>query len=184
MKNKKNITYYYIANLMKMNFLKISLLLSLFLLFTSSTSHKFYVSTTNVEYVKEKQALQLITKIFVDDLEQVLQERYSSSIVLNPKKETEVDVNYLKKYVLQKLKITINDKPVELNYIGKEYDIDIINMYFEVENISELKSIEIENKILFDKFPEQQNIIHLTTPDTKKNMILDKDHPNGLLNFN
>ncbi len=167
-----------------MNFFKTTFLLSLFLLFVSSTSHKFYVSTTNIEYVKEKQALQIITKVFVEDLELVLQERYSSSIVLDPKKETEVDANYLKKYVLQKLKIAINDRPIELNYIGKEYDIDIVNMYFEVENISELKSIEIENKILFDRFPEQQNIIHLTTPGTKKNMILDKDHPNGLLNFN
>lgn len=167
-----------------MNFLKTSLLLALFLLFTSSTPHKFYVSTTNIEYVKEKQALQVITKIFVEDLEQVLQERYSSSIVLDPKKETKADIDYLKKYVSQKLTIIINEQPIELNYIGKEYDIDIVNMYFEAENISEIKSIEIENKILFDKFPEQQNIIHLITPDSKKNMILDKDHPNGLLNFN
>lgn len=169
---------------MNMKFLKIAIVLLLFPLILSAVSHKFYVSTTNVEYVKEKQAIQIISKMFVEDLEMVLQERYSPSVVLDPNKETEVDVNYLKKYVLQKLKIKINDKPVKLNYIGKEYDIDIVNMYFEIENISELKSIEIENKILFEMFPEQQNIIHLITPDSKKNLILDKNHPNGLLNFN
>lgn len=169
---------------MKMKFLKITLVLLIIPLLIGSVSHKFYVSTTTVEYVPEKQAVQIITKIFVEDLEQVLQERYGSSVVLDPKKETETDVNYLKKYISQKLKISINNKPLELSYIGKEYDIDIVNMYFEIENISELKSIEIENKILFDLFPEQQNIIHLVTPESKKNLILDKEHPNGLLNFN
>lgn len=169
---------------MYMNFFKTILVLLIVPILSSSVSHKFYVSTTNVEYVKEKETVQIITKIFVEDLEQVLQERYSPKIVLDPIKETEADVNYLKKYVQQKLKISINQKPVELNYIGKEYDIDIVNMYFEIENISELKSIEIENKILFDKFPEQQNIVHLIAPEANKNLILDKDHPNGLLNFN
>ena len=169
---------------MNMKFLKITLVLLLFSLLVGSVSHKFYVSTTNVEYVPEKQAVQIISKIFVEDLEQVLQERYGASVVLDPTKETESDVNYLKKYIFQKLKISINNKPVKLDFIGKEYDIDIVNMYFEIENISELKSIEIENKILFDKFPEQQNIVHLITPETNKNLILDKDHPNGLLNFN
>ncbi len=151
---------------------------------TSSVSHKFYVSTTTIEYVKEKDAIQIISKMFVEDLEVILQERYDPSVVLDPKKETEIDLNYLRKYVFQKFKIKINDKQVQLNYIGKEYDIDIVNMYFEIENISVLKSIEIENKILFDKFPEQQNIIHLITPESRKNLILDKNHPNGLLNFN
>ena len=167
-----------------MKFFKITLVLLLFPMLVSSLSHKFYVSTTNVEYVPEKQTIQIISKIFIEDLEEVLQERYSSLVVLSPTKETEVDVNYLKKYVGQKLKISINNKPVELSYIGKEYDIDIMNMYFEIENISELTSIEIENKILFDMFPEQQNIIHIITPDANRNMILDKDHPDGLLNFN
>lgn len=167
-----------------MKFFKITLVLLLFPMLVSSLSHKFYISTTNVEYVPEKQTIQIISKIFIEDLEQVLQERYSPLIVLSPTKETEVDINYLKKYVGQKLKISINNKPVELSYIGKEYDIDIMNMYFEIENISELTSIEIENKILFDMFPEQQNIIHIITPDANRNMILDKDHPDGLLNFN
>ena len=60
----------------------------------------------------------------------------------------------------------------------------MVNMYFEIENISEFTSIEIKNKILFDMFPEQQNIIHMITPDANRNMILDKNHPDGLLKFN
>ena len=108
---------------MNMKFFKTTLVLILFPILISSISHKFYVSTTNVEYVPEMQTIQIISKIFVEDLEQVLQERYSPLIVLNPKKETKADINYLKKYVNQKLKISVNNKPVELIYIGKELSL-------------------------------------------------------------
>ena len=167
-----------------MKFLKITLLLLVVPLIMSLTIHKFYVSTTKVEFVKEKQTVQVITKIFIEDVEQALQARYSPSISLDSPKETASDIEYLKKYVFQKLKISINGNPVTFKYIGKEYDIDIVNMYFEIENISEVKTIEIENKILFDMFPEQQNIIHFKTSESRKSLVLDRDNPKGMLNFN
>lgn len=167
-----------------MNFYKIILVLLAFPLLLSSTVHKFYVSTTNIEFVEEKQTIQVITKIFTEDVEQALQQRYGASVRLDSKKETEADEGFLKKYVLQKLKINVNGNPVTLQYIGKEYDIDIVKLFFEVEDVSELHSIEIENKVLFDLFSDQKNIIHIKTANRKENLVLDRDRPKGLLNFN
>ena len=166
-----------------MKYIKIVFALLIFPLLMSSTSHKFYVSTTNIEFVKEKNSLQIITKIFTEDIEQALQSRYSPSITLDSKKETETDESYLKKYLLQKIKIEVNGTPVIPTYLGKEYDIDIAKIYLEIENVSELNSIEIENKVLIDMFSEQQNIIHLTTPDSRRSLILEKSNPKGVLNF-
>ncbi len=167
-----------------MKYFKIYLLLFLFPLVTASTSHKFYVSITAIEYVEDQQSLQIITKIFIEDIEQALQERYDSSISLATKKETEDDANYLSDYILQKLKIKVNGELVTLNYIGKEYDLDILKAYIEIENVTEFKTIEIENRILIDKFSEQQNIIHLKTSSSRRSLILDNDNPKGVLNFN
>lgn len=169
---------------MKSNLKTIIFCLLIFTLFTGFVAHKFYVSSTKVEYVKEKKSIQIISKIFVDDLEQVLQERYSSRVQLDSKRETELDQNYLIEYVLQKLKFKVNGNDAPLIYIGKEYDIDILHIYLEIEEVEELESINIENKILLDLFPEQQNIIHFSNQKNKKNLILDKNHPDGLLNFN
>ena len=168
---------------MGVQYFKIAIFLLIFPLLISSTTHKFYVSTTSVEFVKEKEVIQIITKIFTEDIEQALQARYSPSVSLDSKKETEADVALLKKYLLQKIKIKVNGNPVNLNYIGKEYDVDIAKIYFEIENISELQSIEIENKVLIDMFSEQQNIIHLKMPDNRMSLILDKANPKGVLNF-
>ena len=169
---------------MKSNLKIIIFCLLIFTLFTGFVVHKFYVSTTKVEYAKEKKSIQIISKIFVEDLEQVLQERYSSRVQLDPKKETDLDQSYLLNYISQKLKFKINEKEAQLIYIGKEYDIDILNIYFEIEDVDSLESIRIENKILIDLFPEQQNIIHFSNEKNKRNLILDKNHPTGLLNFN
>ena len=169
---------------MNSNLKKIVYCLVICFFFTGFNTHKFYVSTTKVNYVKEKKSIQIISKIFVDDLEQVLQNRHNSKVQLDPKKETELDQNYLLNYILKKLKFKVNKNDTQLIYIGKEYDIDILNIYFEIEDIETLKSLEIENKILIDLFPEQQNIIHFSNQKNKKNLILDKNHPDGLLNFN
>ena len=43
-----------------------------FMAVTSLKDHKFYVSLTQVEYVKEKQSLQIISRVFLDDIEDAL----------------------------------------------------------------------------------------------------------------
>ncbi len=166
-----------------MKFFRIFLLLLVFPIISAAPLHKFYVSITKIEYVKEKKSLQIITKIFIDDIEDALQQRYNPSISLDTKKETEAANEDLKKYILQKINIKVNGKPVSLNYIGKEYDTDMVVAYLEVTDVKELNTITIENKILLDVFSEQQNIIHLKTPTSRKSLILDKDEPKGELNF-
>lgn len=166
-----------------MKFLKMGLVILLFPLITASTDHKFYVSITKVEFSQEDQAVQIISKIFIDDLEDVLQERYNPNLNLGEPKETEADAKVLKNYILEKFHVWVNDKDVTLNYLGKEYDIDVVKIYIEIENISEVKSLEVESKILYDKFEEQQNIIHAKVGKTRKSLILEKENPKGVLNF-
>ncbi|PVW17020.1 DUF6702 family protein [Marixanthomonas spongiae] len=167
-----------------MKFLNLVILAVLFPLMTASApAHKFYVSTTNMEYVPQKKSVQIITRIFIDDIENVLQKRYDPSISIATAKETEKDIEYLKRYLFQKLKIKVNGKPATLKYIGREYDVDIVHVYIEITDVEPLHSIEIENKVLMDLFTEQQNIIHIKTPETRRSFILDIDNPKDMLNF-
>jgi len=166
-----------------MKYLKIILLLSLFSSITAFTVHKFYVSTTNVEYVKEKQSIQIISKIFIDDVEDVLQKRYGDQVSLATKKETKKDEEFLEKYLLDKLKIKVNGKEANLKYIGREYETDVVKMYFEITGVASLQKLEIENKALMDLFAEQQNIIHIKTPLKRRSLVLEADNPKGMLNF-
>ncbi|PQB05909.1 DUF6702 family protein [Aureitalea marina] len=149
----------------------------------SSRAHKFYVSITKVELSEEAKSVQIITKIFIDDIEATLQKRYDPNVSLDTKKETEAHVKLLEKYVLQKFKVEIDGVAYQLEYLGREYENDVVKCYLEVPGITDLNKIEIENSVLMDMFEEQQNIIHVKKGKTRKSLVLDKEHPKGMLNF-
>ena len=66
--------------------------------FGFSAAHKFYVSVTNFKYVEEEQAFQITSRIFIDDLDDVLAERYGMEMYLDTPDEKEVSDKYIKKY--------------------------------------------------------------------------------------
>ena len=147
-------------------------------------THEYYVSVTEIEHVKEQQSLQIVSRVFIDDLEKMLRERHDESIILNVgKNETLID-NYIKRYYSNKLKITVNGKAVSFEYLGKEYEDDIVFSYLEVTGVAEMNSIEVVNEILFDILPEQQNIVKVKTADENKSFILIPANKSRLLNFN
>lgn len=166
-----------------MKLLKLSLLVLITVVMTSFTTHKFYVSITKVEHSIENNSIQIISTIFIDDIEDVLQQRYDPSLVLGIEAETERERELLKKYVLLKLKFEINDTIADLNYVGHEYESDVVKLYLEIQDISVVKSISVENKMLMEVFEEQQNIIHFKKNKKRKSMMLDVDNPKGVLNF-
>jgi len=149
----------------------------------ASSSHKFYVSITTIEYAPKEQSLQLISKIFLDDIEDALEKRYNRKFYFNSKKETEADGELMRNYIFQKLKIKVNGTDVKYNFIGSKYDIDVVQYYVEIPNIITFNSIEVENELLMDMFDEQQNIIHVKKNNARKSLILEKENPKGLLNF-
>ncbi|MEM7185251.1 MAG: DUF6702 family protein [Bacteroidota bacterium] len=167
-----------------MNYFRIGLLVLLLPLVVSFGLHKFYVSITKIEYVAEEGSLQIINKLFIDDIEDVLQARYSEDVTLDPEKVSATDTDLLKTYVLQKLEVSVNGEPMELTYLGHEFENDEVKSYIEVTGVPEMESISVENKMLLELFEDQQNIIHVKRSKKRRSMILDADNPKGLLNFN
>jgi len=158
-------------------------LLTLPLLMSSSIKHEYYVSVTKIEHSKEQNSLQIINQVFIDDFEKLLRERYDESITLQTENESSIVETYIQRYLSDKLKININGEDVSYKFIGKEYKDDIVYCYLEVENISIVKSIEVTNKVLFDVFEEQQNIVRLKLNDKNKSFLLIPANDTCVLNF-
>lgn len=160
---------------------KYYLLLFLLPLFAFTAAHKYYVSITEVHYVKEEQSVQIITRIFIDDLEKLIRERYDDSITLATKNESKKVDYYLEKYLTEKIQIKINGKNAVLQFIGKEYDNDIAICYIEIPKIDHVSEIEIKDHVLFDIFEDQQNVVRFNINNEKKSFILIKENDKGLL---
>lgn len=148
-----------------------------------TTAHKFYVSVTNVGYSEKDDALQITTRVFIDDLEAVLLERYDITAKLATDKESKLADEYLEKYLRKKFQIEINNELKAYELIGRKYDNDVCIFYLEVAEIEfpSVKSIQVQNQILTDLFDEQQNLVHFKIKDKKKSFVLLKSDTKGML---
>ena len=146
-------------------------------------AHKYYVSVTQIEYVKDQNSIQIISRIFIDDFERLLRERYDESITLAIDDEKVIVETYTEKYLKEKLRISIDGRSQTLNYIGKEYEDDILFVYLEITDVEDINAIEISNQVLFDVFEEQQNVVRTKIKGKNKSFILIKENDKGVLNF-
>lgn len=163
--------------------LKLFLLVSLVSFFAFNSAHKYYVSVTQLEYVESKKSVQIINRIFIDDLEKLFRERYDENITLAEPNESDIIDEYTEKYLKEKFTVMIDGKVQDLIYIGKEYEDDIVYTYFEIENIEKINTMEISNQVLFELYEEQQNIVRAKVYDKNKSFILIKENAKGVLNF-
>jgi hypothetical protein len=164
--------------------IKIVFLIAIIPLLAFTSFHKYYISVTQVDYIENEQSVQITSRIFIDDFEKVLRERYDDNLVLGGKNESKDVDKYIENYLKEKIKVTINGKEMNLVFIGKEYDIDLIQCYIEIDKVKKINSIEISNQVLFDLFDEQQNMIKTKINSKQKSFLLNQGNKKALLNFN
>jgi len=167
-----------------MNYIRLIVLILLFssgLYGFSNPPHKFYVSVMEIR--QKDNTLQITFSIFWDDWSRYLEEKQQLRANLTSKNEDPKEEAILKAYLKQVIAINLDGKPVKINYVGRDYESDLMYCYLEINNISSISKIAVENKFFFDYIDSQQNIVHVIRADDRKSLLLDKDKPKGLLNF-
>ena len=165
-----------------MRFLKKTIILLIIPLFAFS-AHKYYISLTKIDYIKDKKEVQITMRFFIDDIENTLQNRFNISLELATKQENKKANFYLETYITQKFKVNINDEDKVYRYLGKEYDNDVVFFYLEIPDIENIKKIVVQNSMLFEEFEEQENYVKLNINNTKKTFILIKANDKEMLKF-
>lgn len=158
-----------------MKFKKLYFLFIIIPLLAFST-HKYYLSLTQIKFKEESKAVQIIINVFMDDIEIALNKDYDIDLQLTTKKELKNNDVYFERYLKNKLQLKINALKKEFTYIGKEYDGDLVYFYLEIENITNVTSIEVTNKILLTHFPKQENLIKSEVNSMNKSVLLSKDY--------
>ncbi len=168
-----------------MKYLKKSLFILILPLVAFTVAHKFYVSVTNISYSEKDQSLQITSRIFIDDFEQVLLERYGIEAHLATDSESALAHEYIEKYLKTKFLMFVNGEQRQYKVLGKKYDNDIMICYLEIPeiHIEKIKSIAVQNELLTDLFDEQQNVVHFKIKGKKKSIVLIRENNRGMLNW-
>ena len=136
------------------------------------TMHKYYVSSTKIEYKKENGTLQITMRIFIDDLQETINNTYQNNFELAVSNEPKELDSLINNYTLKKFEVIVDEDKKTYSFLGKEYKNDEIYLYFEISNIKRINSIEVKNEMLMEIFPDQKNIIKLYINNIKKTFLL------------
>jgi hypothetical protein len=149
----------------------------------SVSKHPFYISVTEINLNTADKTLEVSCKMFADDLEQTIEKINHSQLDISSDKDKPKFENYIPAYVKNHLSISIDGKAANLSYIGFEKEKESAYCYFEVENISSLKKIDINNSLLHDYTSEQVNIIHVLVNGKRQSTKLDYPNRNASFRF-
>lgn len=157
-------------------------LLGLFLM--TANVHPYHVSATEMEYDAKSKRVEISTKIFTDDFENVLTRLYKQKTDLsNPKLKAQMTV-LVNKYITTHLSLKTNDKTLPIKLYGWEIDHEAVYVYTIAEAPSfNAKSITVENKVLYDLFDDQVNIVHFIIKRSRKSSKLVYPEARVLISF-
>ena len=152
----------------------------------TATLHPVYVSVAEIEYKPQKQSLEIGLKIFSDDLSTALSMENQQLIEIGTEREHKDATILLQKYIKKHFYLYVNEKNVELEYIGREFirqDFFAVWVYFEVRNVENLNNLYIKNTILQELFATQNNIINFRYNGKTKRASLYAHKPNAEFNI-
>ena len=148
---------------------KFKLLLIVFCL--GFSSHKYYVSTSLFNFT-DTNSLQITIRLFKDDFKDALKKKYSINRVLTD--QLLIDSTFhsnINNYFNSFLTVSFDGVKNKLNFLGLENKNEMFVFYLEIEKLPSFNVISLDNKLLFDLYSVQQNILHVKKHGIKKRFI-------------
>jgi hypothetical protein len=170
------------TNIIRLRFVKFFFFL-LFIISLAFARHKEYYSLTKIHYNKEQKNLEITMRLFIDDLELTLNNRYDLNLELATKVEKSIADQVITSNVEENFALSVNKKPLNIEFVGKEYDKDVVYLYFESPIKESIVSMEVRNMMLFSYYKDQENIVKVDVEGVKKSVILNAHNNKEILKF-
>lgn len=154
------------------------------IVFLCSGTHPIHVSVTEITFDEKEKELEIISRIFLDDLETSIREskKQPELKLLEPGAGVTTD-QLVSAYVLPRFKISLKGKPQNVKYLGHEMDGEAMLCYIQASNVKKLESIEVFNSVITELYEDQSNLVHVTVKGNVKSLRLMRDNLSGKLTF-
>lgn len=152
---------------------KLLFLLCLLLIIGGSFKpHPYHVGSVEFNHKGSSGVFEISGKFFMDDLENALQKKYGQSYhFLDGRYKNTLD-QALANYSKDNLKLKVNNKFVNVKYVGYEEDHESVNIYLESDPVPTPEKVEVAVSYLYNLFDDQINIIHIIVNKQRKSSKL------------
>lgn len=157
------------------------------LLFIASSSHDIHFSKSTVDYNENSKTLQVVINVFTDDLELAIERSHDElDLEIGAETQHEATDSLVADYCIPRIVFKRNNKEVDFDFIGFEYDYDICYLYLESDTLSivQFDELLLGVNLFFDVYDDQENVVDLSTPFSEENFILNRDSPDWSMKTN
>jgi hypothetical protein len=144
-------------------------------------AHPLYITVTEINHNAKDKILEVSCKAFTNDLETVLEKMSKGKVDLSSAADKKVTDQLIGVYVEKHLQLKCDGRPVQLHFVGSEQEADGTWSYFQVNDITTVKRIDVVNSLLYDGFEQEINIMHVTVGGERKSFRL--DNPTATASF-
>lgn len=146
-------------------------------------THPVHLSVTEISHSEKDKALQITTRIFIDDLELAIQKDLKNDELDIMKPQGQTTDKIVSAYLLKHIKVKVDGKPQSLTYLGHETEDLAIICYIEIPHIKKLKSVEMLNDVIMEIHSDQSNLVHVTYKEKVKSVRLVRAKPLEVVSF-
>jgi hypothetical protein len=146
--------------------------------------HPIHVSVTEIEFDEKDKGLEIMMRVFIDDLELTLRNKLQEPglDIYDPANAKRVD-QLVGEYLKTHFRISLDNRPQKAVYLGHEREEEAFIFFVEVSNVKKWKTISIYNDIIMETHEDQSNLVHVTVRDKIRSLRLTKDTPVNKLTF-
>jgi hypothetical protein len=137
-----------------------------------SAWHPFHVSVCEMKYNAPAQRLEIIHKIFWDDLEDGLSQMTGKRENISSPTDSAYVQGLIQKYLDTHFVLSIEGQKLDISFVGAELEEDAFWCYQMVSDLPSFSSIRVQNKLLMEVFDDQMNLIHLEHMGKTKSLRL------------
>ena len=142
------------------------------LLFISIFFHPVHVSVTNIEYMESEKRFEVSFKLFYDDFETIISDKYNVQLQLGTETRLANEDIYFLMYINERFQLSADGKILHPSFKSRRMNDDSIWLYFYFERITPAKKIEVRNSLMMDLFPDQKNLVIFKSKGLEKGYIL------------
>ena len=152
----------------------VGLILAAVLISGQAVAHEFYVSISKVKWDADAKKLVVSVRIFSDNLQEGIENMGGPKLNLWTYQEHGDSDKWVAGYINSRLDFTVNGREVALVFQEKADALDATACLFHIEDVQQVRSIEVRNEILTELIDDQTNIVRFDIKGNKKFMNLTK----------
>jgi len=133
---------------------------ALFWCSAAAQAHNFHVGLTEISFNPRTGSTEVVHTYTAHDVEALLMNLYQRQFDLG----LEEDQAVFRRYLEKQFRISVNGKPVALQWVGMQANVDTINVFQEIEKTELPPGAVLLDGVLMDFLPQQVNNVNVSGP--------------------